>query len=459
MSKFRLEHDALGTVKVPQHAAWGAQTERSRQNFKIGPHMPYTVVTALLHIKKAAARTNAELGNLSQHKAALIVQTIDQLLADDHQADFPLVIYQTGSGTQTNMNVNEVICHYAAKLNPHLPLSPNDDVNCSQSSNDTFPAAMMISAYQACQSLLPVIKALITTLVKKQQAFQQIVKIGRTHLQDATPLTVGQEISGWISALQHDVQFLEQNLSTLLELPLGGTAVGTGLNTITGFDQQIVAQLAQDYQLPFRVAPNKFQGLAHHSGLNFIHGSLKTLASDLLKIGNDIRFLASGPRAGYAELTIPANEPGSSIMPGKVNPTQVEALTMVIARVMGNDVTINFAASQGNFEMNVYKPIIIAAFLETTQLLTQSITSFNQKLVQGLQVNQARIQTLLNHSLMLVTALTPHIGYEKSAQIAQAAERNHTTLREAALKSGVVTAAEFDRWVDPKAMTHPEKRN
>ncbi|MFD0897134.1 class II fumarate hydratase [Loigolactobacillus binensis] len=456
MSDFRLEHDSLGNVKVPKTALWGAQTERSRQNFKTGDPMPYPVITALLQIKKAAAQVNAELAEISPAKATLIATTVDQLLSQDHRADFPLVIYQTGSGTQTNMNVNEVIVHYAAQNQPELPLSPNDDVNHAQSSNDTFPAAMMIAAYQACQQLLPVLQQLIAAFKTKQTEFNQLVKIGRTHLQDATPLTVGQEISGWVSALEHDATYLQKNMHTLLELPLGGTAVGTGLNAPANFDQKIVAALAKTYQIPFVVAPNKFQGLANHSGLNLIHGCLRTLASDLLKIGNDIRFLASGPRAGYGELIIPANEPGSSIMPGKVNPTQIEALTMVVARVMGNDTTINFAASQGNFEMNVYKPVIIATLLETVTLLTTSLQSFNEKLVQGLQANPQRIHALVTNSLMLVTALTPHIGYEKSAQIAQTAQRQGITLRAAAIASGAVTATEFSRWVDPAAMTHPE---
>ncbi len=455
MSDFRLEHDSLGPVKVPKTALWGAQTERSRQNFQTGGLMPYPVITALLQIKKAAAQVNAELGELSAAKATLITKTVDQLLSADHRADFPLVVYQTGSGTQTNMNVNEVIVHYAAQLQSELVLSPNDDVNHAQSSNDAFPAAMMIAAYQACQQLLPILQELITALQHKQKDFAEVVKIGRTHLQDATPLTVGQEISGWISALSHDQQYLEQNMPTLLELPLGGTAVGTGLNASVGFDQKIIAKLAATYEIPFVVAPNKFQGLAHHSGLNLIHGCLRTLASDLLKIGNDIRFLASGPRAGYGEFTIPANEPGSSIMPGKVNPTQVEALTMVVTRVMGNDTTLNFAASQGNFEMNVYKPIIIATFLESTDLLTSSMQSFTEKLVQGLQINAPRMQELVENSLMLVTALTPHIGYEQSAKIAQAAQQQGLTLRVAALASGAVSAADFARWVDPAAMTHP----
>ncbi|MFD1319256.1 class II fumarate hydratase [Loigolactobacillus zhaoyuanensis] len=457
MSDFRLEHDSLGTVKVPKDAAWGAQTERSRQNFKSGDLMPYPVITALLQIKKAAATVNTTFNELDAAKGALIANTVDQLLSSDHRADFPLVVYQTGSGTQTNMNVNEVIVHYAAKNQPELPLSPNDDVNHAQSSNDTFPAAMMIAAYQACQQLLPVLQQLITTFKQKQNEFATTVKIGRTHLQDATPLTVGQEISGWVSALEHDHQYLQQNMATLLELPLGGTAVGTGLNAPVGFDQKIVATLAAAYQIPFVVAPNKFQGLAHHSGLNLVHGCLRTLASDLLKIGNDIRFLASGPRAGYGELIIPANEPGSSIMPGKVNPTQVEALTMVVARIMGNDTTLNFAASQGNFEMNVYKPIIIAAFLESSDLLTTTIDAFDDKLVQGLQINAPRMQALVENSLMLVTALTPHIGYEASAKIAQTAQQQNLTLRQAALNSGLVTAAEFTRWVDPAAMTQPQQ--
>ncbi|MCD2256164.1 class II fumarate hydratase [Lactobacillus sp. CC-MHH1034] len=449
---FRTEHDALGAVQVPQQALWGAQTQRSLENFKIGPRMPYKVVRVLIGIKAAAAKVNQQLGKLTPAKATLIQQSCRRLLATDNRQDFPLVIYQTGSGTQTNMNVNEVIVHVAAQLNPDLPLHPNDDVNLSQSSNDTFPTAMMIAASLALPDLLTNLQQVIKSFSKKVTAYQAVIKIGRTHLQDATPLTVGQELSGYQDALQHDWEYLQSLIPTLLELPIGGTAVGTGLNAPDGFAAGMVTALQDAYKLPFVSAPNKFQGLANHSGLNVVHGALKTLASDLVKIGNDIRFLASGPRAGYDEFNIPANEPGSSIMPGKVNPTQIEALTMVCARVFGNDTTITFAASQGNFELNVYKPVIIAAFLESVQLLTQALASFDQHLLQGLTVNPARIQQLVDHSLMTVTALTPHIGYEKSAQIALKAQKENSTLKDAALALGYVTAAEFDQWVDPSKM-------
>ncbi|KRN27530.1 fumarase [Lactobacillus selangorensis] len=458
MEKYRTEEDALGPVQIPIDAPWGPQTERSRQNFKIGPKMPYAVITALLNIKKAAAQANTQLQVLDTDKAQLIIKTVDYLLREDSKADFPLVVYQTGSGTQTNMNVNEVIVHVAKQIDPQQSLHPNDDVNHSQSSNDTFPTAMQIAAYESLQKLYPVLEHLIASFQAKQTDYQAVVKIGRTHLQDATPLTFGQEVSGWVSSLQHDLDALKQVQITLLELPIGGTAVGTGLNTPEHFDQTVVAALTDLYQVPFKAAPNKFQGLTSHSPLVIVHGTLKALAADLLKIGNDIRFLASGPRAGYDEINIPANEPGSSIMPGKVNPTQIEALTMVVARVMGNDTTIGFAASQGNFELNVYKPVLIATFLESVTLLTESIASVDTKLVQGITVNQKRMTELVDRSLMTVTALSPHIGYEKSAQIAQKAQRDGSSLRTAALAAGFVTAAQFDTWVDPLAMTNSQPK-
>lgn len=454
---YREEADTLGTVKVPADALWGAQTERSRHNFTTGPLMPLVLIRALIQLKRAAAVANRDLGEVREAKANLIIQAADQLLAlpdDQLQRDFPLHVYQTGSGTQTNMNVNEVLAHQTAKLDPTSGVLANDDVNHSQSSNDTFPTAMAITARMALQPVLAVTQHLIAELTAKQTAYWQVVKIGRTHLQDATPLTFGQEISGWVSMLQHDVDYLESLQDTLLELPIGGTAVGTGLNAAPGFDVAVAAQLSEAYGQPFTAKTNKFFGLAAHSGLTVVHGALKTLAGDLLKIANDVRFLASGPRAGYGELNIPANEPGSSIMPGKVNPTQAEALTMAATRVMGNDVTISVAASQGNFEMNVYKPVIIAAFLESTDLLTGTMQSFADKLIHGLTVNQARMTALVDRSLMTVTALSPHIGYHASAAIAQAAEQHGWTLREAALKSGDVTAEQFDQWVDPLVMTN-----
>lgn len=457
---YREEADSLGTVKVPATALWGAQTERSRHNFTTGPLMPLPVIRALLQLKRAAAVANRDLGEVAEAKTTLIVRAAEALLAlpdDQLQADFPLHVYQTGSGTQTNMNVNEVIAHQTQKLDPTSGVLPNDDVNHGQSSNDTFPTAMAITATLALQPLMTAVQQLIDELTVKQREFWHVVKIGRTHLQDATPLTFGQEISGWVSTLTHDLAYLKELVPTLLELPIGGTAVGTGLNAAPGFAAEVAAQLADVYDQPFTAKTNKFFGLAAHSGLNVVHGALKTLASDLLKIANDVRFLASGPRAGYGELNIPANEPGSSIMPGKVNPTQAEALTMAATRVLGNDVTISVAASQGNFEMNVYKPVLIATFLESADLLTGTVTGFTTKMIHGLTVNADRMATLVDQSLMTVTALSPHIGYHASALIAQAADQHGWTLREAALKSGKVTAAQFDAWVDPLAMTNVDR--
>ncbi|MFC6200846.1 class II fumarate hydratase [Lactiplantibacillus nangangensis] len=462
MTTFREESDTLGPVQIPATALWGPQTERSRHNFPHGPLMPVQVIRALLQIKQAAAEVNQELATLSPAKSVVISQAVRQLLAlDDAElsADFPLHVYQTGSGTQTNMNVNEVLAHVAATIDPATPVLPNDDINQSQSSNDTFPTAMNIAATVALKPVMTQIQNLIDALTAKQKKYWRTVKIGRTHLQDATPLTFGQEVSGWISMLDHDLTYLKQLTPTLLELPIGGTAVGTGLNTLPTFAEKVTAQLAGTYGLKFVPAQNNFAGLAAHSGLNIVHGALRTLAADLVKIGNDIRFLASGPRAGYGELTIPANEPGSSIMPGKVNPTQIEALTMAAARVMGNDMTINFAASQGNFEMNVYKPVIIAAFLESADLLAGTIDGFTTKLVAGLTVNKERMRALVDQSLMTVTALSPHIGYHQAAEIAQLAEKDGSTLRAAALKSGYVSATDFDNWVDPLKMTNIERED
>lgn len=460
MSNYREEADTLGPVQIPATALWGPQTERSRHNFPHGPLMPVQVIRALLRIKQAAAGVNLTLGGLPAVKADLIDQAVGRLLKLDDDAlmaDFPLHVYQTGSGTQTNMNVNEVITHVAAQLDPQTALSPNDDVNQSQSSNDTFPTAMNIAASQALLPLQAAGETLVKALKEKQATYWRTVKIGRTHLQDATPLTFGQEISGWVSTLTHDLSYLEQLRPHLLALPIGGTAVGTGLNAAPEFAGAMTASLSRAYGTDFVPADNDFAGLAAHSELTVVHGALKTLAADLIKIGNDIRFLASGPRAGYGELTIPANEPGSSIMPGKVNPTQVEALTMAAARVMGNDTTISFAASQGNFEMNVYKPVIISAFLESADILTGTITGFTTKLVAGLTANTERMRALVDQSLMTVTALSPHIGYHQAAEIAQLAERDGSTLRAAALKSGYVSAADFDCWVDPLAMTNIDR--
>ena len=461
MSDYRIEEDTLGAVKIPVDALWGAQTQRSRNNFSTGEKMPLEIIKALLQIKKAAAIANKQAGALSLEKSDLIVQSIDQLLKlrdEDLRKDFPLVIYQTGSGTQTNMNVNEVVAHVAQKINPELEILPNDDVNLGQSSNDIFPTAMNITAALAVDKLEKSLEHLISELKQKQAKYWQVVKIGRTHLQDATPLTFGQEVSGWVSMLEHDLDFLQKLNPTLSELAIGGTAVGTGLNAAPGFADTIADKMTAVYQHEFTAKTNKFYGLAAHSGLNVVHGAIKTLASDLMKIANDVRFLASGPRSGYGELNIPANEPGSSIMPGKVNPTQAEAITMAAVRVMGNDVVVNVASSQGNFEMNVYKPVLISAFLESAELLSGTILGFSDKMIAGLTVNEKRMTQLVDQSLMTVTALSPHIGYHASAEIAQLAQRDGTTLKVAAVKSGFVTAEQFDQWVVPIDMTNIEEK-
>lgn len=457
MPAFRTEADTLGPVQIPAAALWGPQTERSRHNFPTGQFMPLAIIRALLNIKKAAAQANLATDQLSPAKGQLIIQAIDELLALDDEAlrqDFPLKVYQTGSGTQTNMNVNEVVANKCKQLQPELTILPNDDVNRGQSSNDTFPTAMNIVAVEALDQLLPAVQHLIDELKVKQDRYWHTVKVGRTHLQDATPLTFGQEISGYVAALEHDLSYLQTLAPTLLELAIGGTAVGTGLNAAPGMADQIAAKMSAIYGHHFTAQTNKFYGLAHHSGLAVVHGALKTLAADLFKIAQDLRFLASGPRAGYGELNLPANEPGSSIMPGKVNPTQAEAVTMAVMRVFGNDVVVSMASSQGNFEMNVFKPVLIDAFLESADLLTGTITGFADKLVHGLTVNEARMKELLANSLMTVTALSPHLGYHASAKLAQAAAQNGTTLREAALASGQVTAAQYDEWMDLLKMTN-----
>ena len=460
MSEFRIEEDTLGEVKIPKTALWGPQTERSRNNFPTGRFMPIEIIRALLQIKKAAAQSNMELNQISEAKGKLIVESIDTLLAlsdEDLRKDFPLKVYQTGSGTQTNMNCNEVVAHQAAKLNPELEILPNDDVNKGQSSNDIFPTAMNIVAADAVAKLEESAQHLIDELKKKQEKYWRVVKIGRTHLQDATPLTFGQEVSGWVSALEHDLEYLKQLDGTLLELAMGGTAVGTGLNAAPGFADVIAEKVGKVYGHEFTAKSNKFYGLSHHSNLNVVHGAMKTLADDLMKIANDVRFLASGPRAGYDELNIPANEPGSSIMPGKVNPTQAEAITMAAVRVTGNDVVVGMASSQGNFEMNVYEPVLIEAFLESADLLAGTMRGFADKMISGLTVNEARMKELVDNSLMTVTALSPHIGYHDSAKIAQKADKEGTTLREAAIASGKVTPEQFDEWVDPLKMTNIDR--
>lgn len=453
---FRIESDTIGPVNIPVDALWGAQTQRSRENFKAGNKMPLDVIRVLLIIKRSAAVANCQLGKMTKEKSGLIVKAVDTLLRLENselRRDFPLRVYQTGSGTQTNMNVNEVIAHMAKKLDASLEILPNDDVNMGQSSNDVFPTAMNIAAMQALKNVIDEVQKLTDELKNKQRLYWETVKIGRTHLQDATPLTFGQEISGWVSMLEHDLEFINSTKDSLYELPLGGTAVGTGLNTTVKFTEIVNTEINNYYHSSFNVKNNKFYGLAAHSAINAVHGTLKTLAADLLKIANDVRFLASGPRAGYGELNIPANEPGSSIMPGKVNPTQAEALTMAAVRVIGNDTVISVAASQGNFEMNVYKPLIIDAFLESVSLLTLTVNGFNKKMIAGMTVNEKRMGELVDNSLMTVTALSPRLGYHKSAEIAQKAQRQGISLREAALESGEISESDFDQWVDAKKMT------
>ena len=462
MSQFRTEEDTLGPVQITQEALWGPQTERSRHNFPTGQFMPLAIIRALLNIKKAAAQANLELNQIDEAKGKLIIEAIDQLLVlpdDDLRKDFPLKVYQTGSGTQTNMNTNEVVANLAKRLNPDVTVLPNDDVNKGQSSNDVYPTAMNIVAVEALDQLLPAVQHLIDELKAKQEQYRHVVKVGRTHLQDATPLTFGQEVSGYVAALEHDRDYLKQLQPTLLELAIGGTAVGTGLNAAPGMPEKIAEKVSVVYGHEFTVKTNKFFGLANHSGLNVVHGALKTLAADMFKIAQDVRFLASGPRAGYGELNIPANEPGSSIMPGKVNPTQAEAVTMASLRVFGNDTVVSMAASQGNFEMNVYKPVMIDAFLESADLLTGTITGFADKMIAGLTVNDARMKELLDNSLMTVTALSPYIGYHDAAKIAQAADKAGSTLKEAALKSGKVTEEQYDEWMDMLKMTNVDKQD
>lgn len=456
--EYRIETDAIGEVKVPLDAAWMAQTQRSLQNFPTGARMPLAIIRALLNIKRAAALANQADGSLDSERANAIVTTIDSLLTlgdVDLRKDFPLSVYQTGSGTQTNMNTNEVVAHLASQQG--VAVLPNDHVNMGQSSNDIFPTAMHIVAVAAVNQVEIAITHLIDELRVKQVAFWDVIKVGRTHLQDATPLTFGQELSGYIAALKHNLDNIAAIRPQLYELAMGGTAVGTGLNADTALGAKIAEIISDAYGFPFTGDSNKFYGLANHTALNTMHGALKSLAADLMKIGNDIRFLASGPRGGYGELKIPANEPGSSIMPGKVNPTQVEALTMAAVRVFGNDTTITMASSQGNFELNVFKPVMVDAFLESTDLLAGTMTGFADRLVRGLEVNPDRMRELLDNSLMTVTALSPHIGYHAAAEIAQSADKNGTTLKVAALASGEITEAQYDEWMDFMAMTNLER--
>lgn len=458
---YRIEKDTLGEVKVPADKLWGAQTERSRNNFKIGDEasMPNEIIEAFAILKKAAAYTNADLKMLSTEKRDLIAKVCDEILENQHINQFPLVIWQTGSGTQTNMNVNEVIANRAqilagkeiGKDNPVL--KANDDVNQSQSSNDTFPTAMHIAAYKIItENTLPSLKALEKTFQEKTLAFNEIIKMGRTHLMDATPLTLGQEFSGYQASLNYGISNLEKSLENLSELALGGTAVGTGLNAPKKFDTLVASYISEFTCYTFKTAPNKFEALSMHNALVESHAVLKQIAITLNKIANDIRLLASGPRSGIGELLLPENEPGSSIMPGKVNPTQCEALTMVCAQVMGNDVAITIGATQGHFELNVFKPMIIANFLQSARLLGDAINSFNLNCAKGIEPNIKRIEELVSNSLMLVTALNSKIGYYKAAEIAQQAHRNGTTLKEEAIRLGYVTEDDFDQWVNPKNM-------
>jgi len=458
----RTEHDTMGPIEVPGDCYWGAQTQRSLLHFRIGSdRFPREMIRALGILKKACALVNEELGLLPTDKARAIVQAADEVIVGKLDPHFPLVVWQTGSGTQTNMNANEVIGNRAieilgGQLGSKKPIHPNDDVNRSQSSNDTFPTAMHIAAVEQVESrLVPAVRCLRETLGRKAETYRDIVKIGRTHLQDAVPLTLGQEVSGWVSQLDHALGDVRATMSHLHELALGGTAVGTGLNAPPGFAEAVARKIAELTGQPFVSAPNKFEALAAHDALVFAHGALKTLAVALTKIANDVRWLASGPRSGLGELIIPENEPGSSIMPGKVNPTQSEALTMVCAQVLGNDVAVNIGGASGNFELNVFKPLIIHNFLQSTRLLADACLSFEEHCARGIEPSRPRIQEQLERSLMLVTALAPRLGYDRAAEIAKKAHREGTTLKEAALALGYLTAEEFDREVRPERMVGP----
>ncbi|MFN7124001.1 MAG: class II fumarate hydratase [Hydrogenophaga sp.] len=458
--KTRIERDTMGEVAVPAERLWGAQTQRSLQNFDIsGERQSPELIRALAQVKRASAVVNHALGLQDAQKTGAIVAAADEVIAGQHGAEFPLVVWQTGSGTQTNMNLNEVLANRASELlggarGEGRLVHPNDDVNRSQSSNDVFPTAMHVAAVDAItHRLLPSLEALRATLAQKAAEFDDIVKIGRTHLQDATPLTLGQEFSGWVAQLEHGERHVRDALPHLCELALGGTAVGTGLNAPKGYAEQVAAELAKLTGLPFVSAPNKFENMASVDALVHAHGALKTLAASMNKIANDVRWLASGPRSGIGELSIPENEPGSSIMPGKVNPTQSEAVTMLCAQVMGNDVAINIGGASGNFELNVFRPMVAHNFLQSVRLLADGMKSFNDHCAVGITPNRERIAELVDRSLMLVTALNPHIGYDKAAQIAKKAHKEGTSLREAALASGHVTAEQFDQWVRPEQMT------
>ncbi len=458
----RIEHDTMGPVEVPADKYWGAQTQRSINNFKIGGEkniMPIEIIMAFAILKKAAAFTNAELGVLEKNKAVVIGEVCDEILDGKLDDQFPLVVWQTGSGTQSNMNTNEVIAYRAHVLlggsleDSKKKIHPNDDVNKSQSSNDTYPTAMHIAAYKmVMETTLPGIEKLRNTLQAKAESFRKVVKIGRTHFMDATPLTLGQEFSGYVAQLDHGIKAIKNTLSHLSELALGGTAVGTGLNTPQGYAELVAEKIADIAEQPFITAPNKFEALAAHDAMVETHGALKQVAVSLMKIANDIRMLSSGPRSGIGEILIPENEPGSSIMPGKVNPTQVEALTMVAAQVMGNDVAIYICGATGHFELNVFKPLIAANFLQSARLIGDACVSFNDNCAVGIKPNDAMIKRHLENSLMLVTALNPHIGYENAAAIAKKAHKEGTSLREAAISLGLLTSEQFDEWVKPEDM-------
>jgi len=462
MALTRTERDSFGTIEVPANRLWGAQTQRSLQFFDISTeHMPVEIILALAAVKRACAVVNRDLGALAAEKAEAIIAATDEVLAGAHPEEFPLRVWQTGSGTQSNMNVNEVLANRASELlggsrGLKRRVHPNDEVNLGQSSNDVFPTAMHVAACLALsEELMPALRLLRSRLEEKALAFTDIVKIGRTHLQDATPLTLGQEFSGYVAQLLHAETIVFAALHPLHELAIGGTAVGTGLNTHAEFGTRVAAELLRRTDLPFVSAPNKFAALAAHDALVAAHGALKTLATALMKIANDIRWLASGPRSGLGELSIPENEPGSSIMPGKVNPTQCEALTMISCQVFGNDVAINFGGASGNFELNVFKPLIAYNFLQSVRLLADGMSSFEAHCVRGIEANEARIAELLERSLMLVTALAPHIGYDRAAEIAKRAHHDGTTLRQAAQALDYVSASDFDRWVRPADMVGP----
>lgn len=461
-SNTRTEQDSFGPIEVPELRLWGAQTQRSLEYFAISDErMPRQLIWALALVKREAARVNGEMGLLAPEKTDAIIRAADEVLAGRWDEEFPLSVWQTGSGTQTNMNMNEVLANRASELlggerGTRRLVHPNDDVNRSQSSNDVFPTAMSLAACKALTAeVFPELEGLHSALLAKAGAYQDLVKVGRTHLQDATPLTVGQEVSAWASQLLHGMTHLRTTLAHLYELALGATAVGTGLNAPPGYGERVAERLASATELPFVTAPNKFEAIAAHDALVASHGAIKTLAASLMKIANDVRWLASGPRCGLGELQIPENEPGSSIMPGKVNPTQCEALTMCCAQIFGNDVTINIAGASGNFQLNAFKPVLIYNFLQSARLLAGSCSSFHRHLVKGLTANEARIAEHLNRSLMLVTALTPTIGYDAAARIAKTAHRDGTTLRDAAISSGLIAAEDFDRIVRPEEMVRP----